>query len=439
LAAPKVLEHPHLTIESFDSFLRRTDWIYQPAIKSKFGAISLDELDDQGVEFDWLVSGWLSSSDRSVLAGDSKAGKSFLALEIAFSIAFGRNVFGLPTKPGGVIYQVGEGLLGFKKRMRAWRQYYGADFSRDVPFRLFQRGIDIYRDYEQVDALIEEILAHAKTFEVPLRFVVIDTLAKASVGADENQVKDMGLVFKNVERIAERTGAHVMLVHHLTKGGVVRGSTSIYAGVDQVLLLERDEATKIRTLTLDKQKDDEEGITLSFELEKVVLGVDETGRQVTSAVCLAINDRDRISREESLKGIRLKVPQEAFMRAFFAAERRYGSLVPPAMDLSTKVRLIVLWEDVKRVYAELSPSDALTKEQLTTDEAEKVANRHYETLKSRTRRFREELGNLGVVQWGMHEDRPVCWWTGKPLRAFPETQPPKEHHSGVDPAYDIPF
>ena len=218
--------------------------------------MSLDQLDDQGVEFDWLVSGWLSSRDRSVLAGDSKAGKSFLALEIAFCIAFGRDVFGLPTKRGGVIYQCGEGLLGFKKRMRAWRAC--DDFSRDVPFRLLQRGIDIYRDYDQVDALIEEILAHAALFDVPLRFVVIDTLAKASVGADENAVKDMGLVFKNVERIAERTGAHVMLVHHLTKPGVVRGSTSIYAGVDQVLVLTRDETTKLRTLTLDKQKDEEE-------------------------------------------------------------------------------------------------------------------------------------------------------------------------------------
>ena len=438
MTVPEVLEHPYGQIESLEDFEKRTQWVWTPAVKSRFGAMSLDELDDPGMEYDWLVSGWLSSRDRSVLAGDSKAGKSFLAIEIAMCVAFGRDVFGMPTKKGGVIYQVGEGLLGFKKRLRAWRAYYGADFTRDVPFRLFQRSIDIYRDFDQVDALIEEIKAHAALFDVPLRLVIIDTLAKASIGADENAVKDMGIVMRNVEAINLKTGAHVMLIHHLTKGGVVRGTTSLYAGVDQVLLLTRDEQTMMRTLSLDKMKDDEEGGALSFELEKVVLGTDETGRQVTSCVCMAVSERDRVRREEELKGSRLKVPQELFMKAFFACERRYGSLVPPQLNLPAKVRLIVLWEDVKRVYAEMSPSDALTKDQLTTEEAERLADRHYETLKSRTRRFREEMIAINVLGFGNHEDKPVCWWTGKPLRAFPETQP-KPEPDRDDPSTAIPF
>ena len=438
MVVPPILEHPYRAIESGQDFLKRTDWIFTPAVKSRFGAMSLDELDDPGLEHDWLVSGWLSSHDRSVLAGDSKAGKSFLALEIALCVAFGRDAFGLPTKRGGVVYQVGEGLGGFKKRLRAWRAYYGADFTREVPFRLFQRSIDIYRNDDMVDALIEEILAHAALFDVPLRLVIIDTLAKASIGADENAVKDMGLVFKNVERINLKTGAHVMLVHHLTKGGAVRGSTSVYAGVDQVLLLTRDEQTKLRTLVLDKQKDDEEGVNLSFELEKVVLGTDETGRQVTSCVCMAVSERDKVRREEELKGSRLRVPQEVFMKAFFDAERRYGSIVPVEMSLPAKVRLIVLWEDVKRCYAEMAPSDALTKDVQTTEEQERAAAKHYETLKSRTRRFREEMTALSILGFGNHEDKPVCWWTGKPLRAFPHTQPPPERDYD-DPSTAIPF
>ena len=61
----------------------------------------------------------------------------------------------------------------------------------------------------------------------------------------------------------------------------------------------------------------------------------------------------------------------------------------------------MLWEDVKRVYGELSPSDALqTKEQLTTEEAERAADKHYETLKSRTRRFREEMTTAGILGFG---------------------------------------
>ena len=389
----------------------------------------------------WSMIGSSRAGSQATIArswlATARRGKSFLAIEIALSVAFGRDVLGLPNKMGGFIYQVGEGLLGFKKRLRAWRSYYGADYTREVPFRLFQRSIDIYRDFDQVDALIEEILAHAKLFDVPLRLVIIDTLAKASIGADENAVKDMGIVMRNVEQINIKTGAHVMLIHHLTKGGVVRGTTSLYAGVDQVLLLTRDEQTLVRTLSLDKQKDDEEGGTLSFELEKVVLGQDETGRQVTSCICMAVSERDRVRREEELKGQRLKVPQELFMKAFFDAEKRYGSLVPAVLNLPSKIRLIVLWEDVKRVYAEMSPSDAMTKDQLTTEEAERAADKHYETLKSRTRRFREEMTAFGVLGFGQHEDKPVCWWTGKPLRAFPHTQPPPEKDD--DPSTAIPF
>lgn len=437
MSAPQILQHPYGTIESFDDFLRRTDWIFEPAIKSRFGAISLDQLDDLGVEFDWLVSGWLSCGDRSVLAGDSKAGKSFFALELALCVAFGRDLFGLRTKAGGVVYQVGEGLAGFKKRLRAWRSFYGADFTRNVPFRLFQKGIDIYRDFDQVDALIEEILAHAATFDVPLRLVVIDTLAKASIGADENAVKDMGIVMRNVEQINQKTGAHVLLIHHLTKGGLVRGTTSIYAGVDQVLLLSRDEQTKMRTLSLDKQKDDEEGVNLTFELEKVVLGQDEDGRQVTSCVCIAVSERERVRREEELKGARLNVAQEVFMKAFFEADRRYGMPVPATMLLPSYVRSIVLWEDVKRVYSDMAPSDALTPEEQTTEEQEKAADRHYQMLKSRTRRYREEMTAANILRFDNHDGKPVCWYSGRPLRAFPHTQPQEKDQD--DPAFAIPF
>jgi KaiC/GvpD/RAD55 family RecA-like ATPase len=437
MGAPLVLEHPSRTIESAADFLKRTDWIFQPAIKSQFGAISLDQLDDQGEQFDWLVSGWLSSRDRSVLAGDSKAGKSFFALELALCIAFGRNLFGLTTKRGGVIYQVGEGLLGFKKRLRAWRAYYGVEYSREVPFRLFQRGIDIYRDFDQVDALIEEIKAHAATFDVPLRLVVIDTLAKASIGADENAVKDMGIVMRNVERINEKTGCHVMLVHHLTKGGIVRGSTSVYAGVDQVLLLDRDEATKLRTLTLDKQKDDVDGISLTFELEDVVLGTDEDGRQVTSCVCMAVSEKDRIRREEELRGMRMSVALEVFVKAFFEAEKRYGMPIPPGLDVPPHTRSVAAWEDVKRVYGDMAPSDALTREELTTEEQEKRETKHFEMLKSRLRRFREESIAHGILRFDTLDNRAYCWWTGKPLRAFPQTQP--QPKPDIDPAYAVEF
>jgi hypothetical protein len=89
--------------------------------------------------------------------------------------------------------------------------------------------------------------------------VRFEDLAKASIGADENSGRDMGMVLANVDRISSAfPKAGTVLVHHLKAGGTkLRGRTSLYANVDQVILVVCDEETKVRTATLDKQKDGE--------------------------------------------------------------------------------------------------------------------------------------------------------------------------------------
>jgi len=232
----ETFRHPE-PMETAAEFLARVAWIAEPEYRSKFGALYLDELDDGGSqEHDWMIEGWLSTGDKSVMAGASRSGKSFLAIHAALSIAYGRDLFGLKCKHGGVVYQAGEGARGVKKRLRAWRMHHNVEYARDTPFVLLQKSIDIYRDNEKVNDLIAEINAHAALFNVPLRLVVIDTLATASVGADEISGRDMSIVLDNVQIISQRTGAHVLLVHHMNAGGQkVRGHTSIYANVDQVI------------------------------------------------------------------------------------------------------------------------------------------------------------------------------------------------------------
>jgi AAA domain len=434
----ETFRHP-LHMESAAEFLERTRWIEEPEYRSKFGAIYLDEIDDVGLlESDWLVEGWLSTGDKSVMAGASRSGKSFLAIHTSLSVAYGRDMFGLKVKHGGVVYQAGEGARGVKKRLRAWRQHHNVEYSRDTPFVLLQKAIDIYRDNEKVKELIEEINAHAALFTVPLRLVVIDTLATASVGADEISGRDMSIVLDNVSLINAKTGAHVLLVHHMNAGGQkVRGHTSIYANVDQVVLVTRDEATKIRTVVLDKAKDEDEGSRFQFEMPQVVLGIDENGRQVTSCVCVPIEQKEAIRRDEERKGLRLAPPAELFMKAFFAAEQRYGYAVPSNLNTPARVKALVPWEDVKRMYTEMSPSDVLTPDQQTTEQAESAAKSHRAALRTRIQRHREELMSRGILGIATDDKRSVVYHTGAPLRAFPQTQ--IIERESADPALDIPF
>jgi hypothetical protein len=437
---PAVLEHP-VGIEDGHDFLKRIAWVFEEPVKSKFGALYLDQLDDPGPEHNWLVQGWLAANEVSVLAGASRSGKSFLALETGLCVAEARPLFGLKVKHGAVVYQAGEGATGVKKRLRAWRQHHGRIWTRETPFVLLQRPIDIYHSTEEVDALIAEILAHAKVFEDPLRLVVIDTLATATPGADENSGRDMSTVLGNVARISEKCSCHVQLVHHLNAaGGKLRGHTSVYANVGQVMLVERDEETGIRTVKLDKQKDDEDGRTMKFELMQVTIGVDEDGQKITSCICLPVGEKDAVRREEELKGFRLNKTQEVFMQAFFDVERRYGQPVPREVSLPVYVRSLAPWEDVKRVYADMSPSDALTPDQQTTAEAEIADRRWRETMKKRIQRMREDLEALGILGVVRHEGKTSVYWTGKPLRAFPETQPrPKAESDDSEPMADVEF
>lgn len=438
------LVHPE-GLEDFDDFLARTAWMFEPPVKSKFGAIRLGQLDDPGRQHEWLMHGWLSMSDKSIIAGASRSGKSFLAIHISMALTFNIQVFGLAIRPGGVIYQAGEGALGVKKRLKAWRQHHGVAFNDSHPFVLLQRPIDIYRDHDRVKDLIEEINAHAATFEVPLRLVVIDTLAKATAGADEISGKDMGMVLDNVDLIQQKTGAHVMLVHHLNAGGSkVRGHSSIYANVDQVLLVERDEQTKIRTVILDKQKDDEDGGRFQFDLRQVVIGIDEEGRQITSCVCTAVAEREAVRREEELKGFRLSPSNEGFMKAFFEAELKHGFPVPQALPVASHVRSLVFWEDVKRVFMDQNPNDEAPPSSQTAEEAAEEDGRYRGRMRKRIEKCRIELGNLNIVALCQWDNQPSIYHTGKALRAFPKTwkrvdDSDQSDLRDRDPSVAIPF
>ncbi len=435
---PPIVIEPEMSGEEFEASVDRKcslPWA------SKFGALFLDQLDEPGREFEFLIDGFFSIGDRSVVGGKSQSGKSFLAIHAGMCIATGMDFFGAKVKQGLVIYQAGEGARGVKKRLRAWRKHHEVKYGRDTPFVLLQSPVDLWRADGDTSPLIAEIKAIAAMFPwIPLRMIVIDTLATATGGADENSGKDMGLVMQNVAKISAATGAHVCLVHHMNAGGEkLRGHTSVYANIDQVILVTRDEKTKVRTAVLDKQKDGESGQRFQFELMSVELGAGKDGKQITSCVCLPVGEKEAIRRVEENKGFALDRDESIFMRAYFAAEKQFGQPVPVEMDLPATVRSIVSYTEVKRAYVTMNPSDALPEDAATEEEKAVALERHREALKKSLQRLRKKLQGFGVI--GIREDK--IWWAGKILRGFPQTRPPEEATHADDgrsePDSGIPF
>jgi len=111
----------------------------------------------------------------------------------------------------------------------------------------------------QDHAAVQTVVDAALRFEA--RLVVLDNLGAVSGGADENS-SQMIAVMSGLRRIAEETGAAVVVIHHRNKAGGVgrpgnalRGHTSIEAALDLALQVERDEGGDAVTVSSCKSRD----------------------------------------------------------------------------------------------------------------------------------------------------------------------------------------
>ena len=224
----------------------------------------------------YRVRGLLPAQGVASIYGESGSGKSFLAMDMCFSIAAGRpDWFGMAVKPAPLVYIALEGRGGVSKRIKAWEKHNQQAVAGRVRFLLSDFSILVA---EGVDKLAAEIV----TALGPGVVVVVDTLNQSAPGADENASADMSRVLGNAKRLAERVQGLVLLVHHAGKDRTrgMRGHSSLFAAMDAVV--EVTTAPLGRSWIAAKAKDDEAGLSYDFELVRYVVDVDEDGLDVTS-------------------------------------------------------------------------------------------------------------------------------------------------------------
>lgn len=398
------------TAEQFTQFVAKAPLWTPQEPKSRFHALTWAHLDDPGPDLDFLIDGWLTDNERSVIGGPSRSGKSFLAIHAAMCVARGVDFFDMAVKRGGVVYQAGEGARGVKRRLRAYRQHFKVEAGEDIPLVFLGSKVDLYSREGDTQPLIDEIKAWALTMSVPLRLVVIDTLATATAGADENSGKDMGVVLANIARISEETGAHVMLVHHMNADGKkLRGHTSVFANVDQVITVMCDDATKIRTATLSKQKDDEDGLQIRFSLLSVKLGFHErTQRDITSCVVVSVGEKERLKKEQERQGFTVNPTERRILMNMFDALDRHGKFIADGKEGPKPAigKIVVHYDYYRDVSLEKMPE---------IEDRKKAADQVRKEF-SRAKDFLIKSGIIGLQS-------PYMWWEGKPVRGFSRTFP----------------
>lgn len=386
----------------------------QKVFKSRYGMLPWSDLDKPGPEQEWLVDSLLTARDKSIIAGPSMSGKSFFALSVGMAIARGVPVFDFDVQQGLVIYQAGEGALGVKKRLRAYRKHFQVSTDDNIPFVLLQSRVDLFAEEGDTAPLIEEITAIRGMYDAPLRIIFIDTLATAQGVADENSGKDMARVLDNIDKIRVATGVHVCLVHHLNADGTkLRGHTSVTANVDQVLAVSCDKETKVRTVRTSKMKDGDDTTTFNFELMQIILGKDVKGKEITSCVALPSGEKEALRALDGVRTFMANDNEKKFMKALFGALRDHGTPTPAHIRdrIPSSTTTVVEYEQVKELYCRLDLRDE------DASEPEKARARRKAALKRALDKLQSN-GILGV-------DNPFVWFTGRPVSGVPESWPRK--------------
>jgi hypothetical protein len=224
----------------------------------------------------YLVKNLFYANQLCVVFGEPGCGKSFLMSHIAYAVAQGRAVFDRKVKQAGVLYLSLEGGSGFGRRIKALKNA----FSDCDAFRFVAHPVTFFDQDDAADSVIEAALKWSITL------IFIDTLARAMGAADENASQDMGRLIRIVDRVREKTGACVVLIHHGPKNGASfpRGHSSLMGAADLILQVERDDHSDVRRAIVTKAKDGEEGASIGFRLHQVEVGIDTDGDPITTCI-----------------------------------------------------------------------------------------------------------------------------------------------------------
>lgn len=230
----------------------------------------------------WIIRGVVPAGGVGVTYGASGSGKTMLVTDFACCVALGRPWRGRRVKQGAVLYIAAEAGSTIRLRFDAWRAVHLAEEAPDPPVRFLTAAPDLYG----ADDLPDLMAAIQAVDEEAFALIVVDTVARVMGEGDENAARDMGMLVRNLDRLARETGAAVLAVHHSGKDSSkgARGSSALRAAVDVEIEVEGQSGTRVATMT--KVRDGEAGAEFAFELQVVEIGTDEEGAPVTS--CAAV-------------------------------------------------------------------------------------------------------------------------------------------------------
>jgi hypothetical protein len=257
-----------------------------------------DDIQDEPVE--WLIHGILPRKAFTALYGPPGSFKSFIALDMAEAIATGRPWMGNQIEQqGAVLYICGEGFGGMGARIKACQIHHST--PKGAPIYIIRHQLNLRSSAEDFNALMMAVVQLVETTGIEFQLLIIDTLARAFGGGNENDSDAMGSFITSMGKIQEFLACALMVLHHsgkdLAKG--LRGHSSLLGAVDTQLEILRFEDQAKGIISLTKQKDGQDGIRIGFEMVEIEISSSSLG--FDPAVSLAVQASDEAVNQASKK------------------------------------------------------------------------------------------------------------------------------------------
>jgi hypothetical protein len=230
----------------------------------------------------WIIKNVIAAGETSAWIGPPGSLKSALLAEMLFAVASKQDWHGYKVKRSGLlVYFALERADLVKRRLLAYQASFAGSAEEVGPIAIISGMIDLASPATVKEAIASIRSAEEETDERAV-ITVWDTFAKliAAGGGDENQAKDQGRVFANIQRIKDEIGCHAALIGHTGKDEArgARGSNAILGDVDLMVTISGE---LVKTATVTKANDAPEGPLFSFKSEVHEFGRDEDGDPIT--------------------------------------------------------------------------------------------------------------------------------------------------------------
>jgi AAA domain len=190
----------------------------------------------------WLIDQLWTAQAVGIIGGTPKSYKTWMALEMAVSVASGSAClasFAVPSPGTVLLYAAEDSESALRSRLESLARHHGLDLAC-LDIRVITADslrLDRIADQERLEATL--------TLHRPV-LLILDPLVRLHA-IDENAAGEIAALLGYLRILQRKTGAAIALVHHAKKnlsanGGAgysLRGSSDLYAWVDSFLYLLR--------------------------------------------------------------------------------------------------------------------------------------------------------------------------------------------------------